>query len=384
MRISLFIARTYLLSFKNKTFISFINVLSFLGLVIGVASLICVTSIFDGFRILVRDMLLTIDPHVRISLTNEHNPKLKEHLHTYSEVVSTKYSASSKVIAGFHEKTQGAILFAHDGYASESKGNTTAIGIGLADKLGIKKGDTIHVSTPQMIDLAISGMMIPTYRELIIDSIFQISSGVQYDNSYLICNTTFIQENDIRADNFLDITISNPENVDEFIHSLKTDPQCKQMSIDSWKDLHRELYSTMEFERNISFIILGLISCVSVFNLLIAMWMTVKSKRKDIAILLSMGADTTNIRQAFLLQGLIVGIAGTGIGGIFGILLCIGQQHYGWIQLPNSIVEAMPIHLQWEVVVISISLGVLLSALAGIYPAILAASTNIAEEIRHE
>lgn len=384
MRIPLFIARTYLLSFKNKTFISFINVLSFLGLVIGVASLICVTSIFDGFRVLVRDMLLTIDPHVRISLTNKLDPKLKEHLRTYSEVVSIKYSASSKVITGFHEKTQGAILFAHDGYASESKSNTTAIGIGLADKLGIKKGDTIHVSTPQMIDLAISGMMIPTYHKLIIDSIFQISSGVQYDNSYLLCNTAFLQENDISADNYLDITISDPENVDDFIQTLKTDPKCKQMQIDSWKDLHRELYSTMEFERNMSFIILGLISCVSVFNLLIAMWMTVKTKRKDIAIFLSMGADTADIRQAFLLQGLIVGIAGTGIGGIIGILLCIGQQHYGWIQLPNSIVEAMPIHLQWEVVAISISLGVLLSALAGIYPAILAASTNIAEEIRHE
>ena len=133
-----------------------------------------------------------------------------------------------------------------------------------------------------------------------------------------------------------------------------------------------------------SFIILVIITFVSAFNILIAMWMTVKSKGKDIATLLSMGTKTKDIQLAFIFQGLIIGIAGTIMGTIIGILLCIGQQHFGWIQLPNSIVQAMPVSLEWEVVVISSILGIIVAGLAGVYPARLAIQTNISHELRHE
>lgn len=385
MRLPLLIAKTYVLSFRQKAFISFINILSFLGLIIGVASLICVTSIFNGFRELVRDMLLTVDPHIRITLSDTSNKNLISDLQRFQEIKSVEKSASTKIIVGFNDKTQAGILLTRNLHSKDdSFTNKVSIGIGLADKLDVRKGDTIRISTPDMIDIAITGMMLPQYHECIIDSIFQISSGVQYDNSYIICDYAFHQELNISGNQYLDIRVHNIDDVTTVKETLQSYPSLKTSTIETWKELHQELYATMEFERNMSFIILGIITFVSAFNILIAMWMTVKAKRKDIATLLSMGIDRQSIQITFLLQGLIIGVSGTCIGVVLGIILCLGQQYNGWIQLPNSIVKAMPVSLQWEVVFMSAIFGIAVSLLAGVYPAKLAMNTNISDELRIE
>lgn len=384
MHISLLLAKSYLLSFRQRAFISFINMLSFLGLIIGIASLICVTSIFNGFRELVRDMLLTIDPHIRITLNDQYSDSTIQSIQqTYREIATVNKSASSKIVITFQDKTHAGILFTNNSEKGHPS-NHVSIGIGLADKLGVKKGDTLRISTPDMLDIAISGFMLPQSHTVIIDSIFQISSGVQYDNTYIICNYAFHKEQAIVGNQYLDLRLNNIYDLELVMSRLASDPMTKDMKIESWKDLHQELYSTMEFERNMSFIILGIITFVSAFNILIAMWMTVKSKGKDIATLLSMGTKTKDIQLAFIFQGLIIGIAGTIMGAIIGILLCIGQQYFGWIQLPNSIVRAMPVSLEWEVVVMSSILGIMVAGLAGVYPARLAIQTNISHELRHE
>lgn len=387
MRIPLLLSRTYLFSIKQRSFISFINVLAFLGLLIGIASLICVTSIFNGFRLLVRDMLLTIDPHIRITLNEDIDYKsLEQRVSTYVTHYKCNESSSSKIIIGHREVTQaGMILGIETLHTYVNKNNNkVAIGIGLADKLGVKKGDTISLSTPEMIDMAISGMALPNGIQVVIDSIFQISSGVQYDNSFIMADLGFLRGNGLVGKQFADLRIENPDNVYELKKSLKADKIIGNLQIDTWKDLHHELYSTMEFERNMSFIILGIISFVSAFNILIAMWMMVKSKSKDIAMLLSMGVSQQDIKWTFMLQGLAIGSMGTVLGAGLGVLLCHGQESYGWISLPNSIVSTMPVSLSYDIVLISIILGISVSTIAGIYPSILATRTNISEQLRHE
>jgi lipoprotein-releasing system permease protein len=387
MRIPLLLSRTYLFSIKQRSFISFINVLAFLGLLIGIASLICVTSIFNGFRLLVRDMLLTIDPHIRITLNEGINTKgLKERLSTYVDIYEFNESSSSKIIIGHKEVTQAGMILGIESlhkYVKKSD-DKVAIGIGLADKLGVKKGDTISLSTPEMIDMAISGMALPTGIQVVIDSIFQISSGVQYDNSFIMADLHFLEDNGLVGKRFADVRIENPDKVYELQQTLKSDRFLGELQIDTWKDLHHELYSTMEFERNMSFIILGIISFVSAFNILIAMWMMVKSKSKDIAMLLSMGATQQDIKWTFMLQGLTIGSFGSLLGAGLGVLLCYGQKFYGWISLPNSIVSTMPVSLSYDIVLISVILGISVSSIAGIYPSILATRTNISEQLRHE
>lgn len=387
MRIPLLLSRTYLFSIKQRSFISFINVLAFLGLLIGIASLICVTSIFNGFRLLVRDMLLTIDPHIRITLNEDIDCKaLEERVSKYVTKYEFNESSSSKIIIGHREITQAGMILGIETFHTYIKktDNKVAIGIGLADKLGVKKGDTISLSTPEMIDMAISGMALPTGIQVVIDSIFQISSGVQYDNSFIMADLGFLRDNGLVGKQFADLRIENPDNVYELMKSLKADKTIGTLQIESWKDLHHELYSTMEFERNMSFIILGIISFVSAFNILIAMWMMVKSKSKDIAMLLSMGASQQDIKWTFMLQGLVIGSMGSILGAGLGVLLCYGQESYGWVSLPNSIVSTMPVSLSYDIVLMSIILGISVSSIAGIYPSILATRTNISEQLRHE
>jgi lipoprotein-releasing system permease protein len=332
-------------------------------------------------------MLLTIDPHIRITLNEGINIKgLKERVSTYVDIYEFNESSSSKIIIGHKEVTQAGMILGIESlhrYVKKSD-DKVAIGIGLADKLGVKKGDTISLSTPEMIDLAISGMSLPTGIQVVIDSIFQISSGVQYDNSFIMADLHFLQSNGLVGKRFADIRIDNPDNVYELTKTLKSDRIIGELQIDTWKDLHHELYSTMEFERNMSFIILGIISFVSAFNILIAMWMMVKSKSKDIAMLLSMGASQQDIKWTFMLQGLTIGSLGSLLGAGLGVLLCYGQEYYGWISLPNSIVSTMPVSLSYDIVLISVILGISVSSIAGIYPSILATRTNISEQLRHE
>jgi lipoprotein-releasing system permease protein len=330
-------------------------------------------------------MLLTIDPHIRITPFDSSKQFLIKDLANYQDLLSIEKGASSKIIVGFSDKTQAGILITRNQNKPDSiYSNKISIGIGLADKLDVRKGDTIRISTPEMIDIAITGMMLPQYHECIIDSIFQISSGVQYDNSYIICDYAFYQKHSLSGNQFLDIRIRNIDNVNSVKEKLQSHPLLKTSRIETWKELHQELYATMEFERNMSFIILGIITFVSAFNILIAMWMTVKAKRKDIATLLSMGIDRQRIQLTFIFQGLIIGVTGTLIGVIVGITLCLGQHYYEWIQLPNSIVKAMPVSLQWEVVLMTSVFGIVVSLIAGIYPSKLAMNTNISEELRQD
>jgi len=139
MHISFILAKTYLLSFRQRAFISFINVLSFIGLIIGIASIICVTSIFNGFRELVRDMLLTIDPHIRVTLNDGELEYVATSLHErYNDIATISKCSSSKIVIGFQDKTQAGVLLTKDSEISyHSTSNHVSIGIGLADKLGV-------------------------------------------------------------------------------------------------------------------------------------------------------------------------------------------------------------------------------------------------------
>ncbi|MFM7339769.1 MAG: hypothetical protein ACKO2H_06620, partial [Bacteroidota bacterium] len=158
------------------------------------------------------------------------------------EIKSVEKSASTKIIVGFNDKTQAGILLTRNLHSKdEDFTNKVSIGIGLAGKLDVRKGDTIRISTPDMIDIAITGMMLPQYHECIIDSIFQISSGVQYDNSYILCDYAFHQELNISGNQYLDIRVDNIDDVTTVKETLQSYPSLKTSTIETWKELHQEL-----------------------------------------------------------------------------------------------------------------------------------------------
>ena len=393
-----FIALRYIFSLKKLSFISFITFLSYLGITTGIAALICVSSIFNGFRDLVQDMLLSIDPHIRISQSHG-NLKLSDTLIHFTKKVDNVLKVIScntgKIIIHKNNILQPAVLSSQSELPTKlsienfvlfthTTKNNIFIGSALADKLQVMKGDTINISSLAMIDAVSSGLFQSTGIPVVIAGIFQVSGGMDYDK-YLCFSSESLGTSlfGSRTTN-IDI-IANETKFTEKIKSLIIqNPLFSSLMIKDWNELHKELYATMEYERTASFIVISLVACVAAFNILVSLWMTVHTKRKDIGMLLSMGLTTNQIKHIFLFKGMIIGIAGTVSGTLIGLLLCKGQQLYGWIPIANSIVKSLPVSIHSIDIMMSCLLTLGLAFIATIYPSSIAAKTSITESLRYE
>jgi lipoprotein-releasing system permease protein len=156
--------------------------------------------------------------------------------------------------------------------------------------------------------------------------------------------------------------------------------------IETWQDLHRDLFAVMELERWAAFIILSLIIVVAVFNVLGSLAMTVIEKQRDIGILKTMGASDKSIQRIFILEGGLIGIIGTVAGTIIGITLVLVQQHYGIFKLDSTvyIIPALPVQLRITDLIIVCGTSLLMSFGAAIYPSRRAARVLPADAVRWE
>ena len=393
-----FIALRYIFSLKKLSFISFITFLSYLGITTGIAALICVSSIFNGFRDLVQDMLLSIDPHIRISQSHG-NLKLSDTLIHFTKKVDNVLKVIScntgKIIIHKNSILQPAVLSSQSELPTKlsienfvlfthSTKNNIFIGSALADKLQVMKGDTIHISSLAMIDAVSSGLFQSTGIPVIIAGVFQVSGGMDYDK-YLCFSSESLGATlfGSRTTN-IDIIASETKFTEKIKSLIIQNPLFSSLIIKDWNELHKELYATMEYERTASFIVISLVACVAAFNILVSLWMTVHTKRKDIGMLLSMGLTTNQIKHIFLFKGMIIGIAGTVSGTVIGLLLCKGQQLYGWIPIANSIVKSLPVSIHSIDIIMSCLLTLGLAFIATIYPSSIAAKTSITESLRYE
>lgn len=393
-----FIALRYIFSLKKLSFISFITFLSYLGITTGIAALICVSSIFNGFRDLVQDMLLSIDPHIRISQSHG-NLKLSDTLIHFTKKVDNVMKVIScntgKIIIHKNNILQPAVLSSQSELPSKlsvenvvlfthSTKNNIFIGSALADKLQVMKGDTINISSLAMIDAVSSGLFQSTGIPVVIAGIFQVSGGMDYDK-YLCFSSESLGTSlfGSRTTN-IDIIASETKFTEKIKSLIIQNPLFSSLIIKDWNELHKELYATMEYERTASFIVISLVACVAAFNILVSLWMTVHTKRKDIGMLLSMGLTTNQIKHIFLFKGMIIGIAGTVSGTLIGLLLCKGQQLYGWIPIANSIVKSLPVSIHSIDIIMSCLLTLGLAFIATIYPSSIAAKTSITESLRYE
>lgn len=393
-----FIALRYIFSLKKLSFISFITFLSYLGITTGIAALICVSSIFNGFRDLVQDMLLSIDPHIRISQSHG-NLKLSDTLIHFTKKVDNVLKVIScntgKIIIHKNNILQPAVLSSQSELPTKlsienvvlfthSTKNNIFIGSALADKLQVMKGDTINISSLAMIDAVSSGLFQSTGIPVVIAGIFQVSGGMDYDK-YLCFSSESLGSSlfGSRTTN-IDIIASETKFTEKIKSLIIQNPLFSSLIIKDWNELHKELYATMEYERTASFIVISLVACVAAFNILVSLWMTVHTKRKDIGMLLSMGLTTNQIKHIFLFKGMIIGIAGTVSGTLIGLLLCKGQQLYGWIPIANSIVKSLPVSIHSIDIIMSCLLTLGLAFIATIYPSSIAAKTSITESLRYE
>lgn len=399
MNIPILFAKRLLLYKRSVSFISIITVLSIIGITAGVAALICVSSIFNGFGTLYFTMLTEFDPHIRIILpddksANDVRKKIMEHHLVQSSFIMRE----SKVICSHKSSTQPFILRTVDekdsiyltsirkstGWGNKIIGNSNGmphviIGAGVSDKLKVAPGDTISLLTLGGIEQAAQMMSIPQSTPVIIGGVF-LTNIKEYDGVMIYSYSESFPKLTKYANNVLDVRLFEKENVSNYMNELSHDTS---LTLLSWRDLHSDIYGVVDFERMVSFIIVGLVVVVSAFNILASLSMTVIQKRRDIALLKSIGASDTLIGRIFLMQGMIIGVFSTILGAVIGIALCLGQQYYGWIKLNSavSIVPSLPVSIEPRMVVFAILSSLILCFLATIYPARRAAQMSISENI---
>ena len=407
--IEFFIAQRYLRAKHKLNFITIISLLSTLGITIGVAALIIVLSVFNGFGSLVTSIMVSFDPHIRISVKDERgfsqiNSLQKiisktENVSSCSpfvegkaillnkksyEIVNLKgienktndesWGVASKIISGKFDIQDG-------GY------DKIILGIPLALRLSSRIGDTITVTSAYNIEKTITSLSIPQTRKFIVAGIFE-SNNRDYDVSYVFTSVSSAQRlfglrgkitgYELRLNNF-----KQAESVKE---NLVKKIDTNLFSVNTWYDLHKQLYNVMQIERWAAYILLCLIIAVATFNIFASLTMTVIEKKKDIGVLRAMGVNKNSILRIFIFEGILVGAIGTFIGIALGLLVCYLQIKYNFYPLDSTkyIINALPVEIRWTDILAIGGMAMFLAVTASLYPAKRAAKTIIIEAIKYE
>lgn len=402
-----YIALRYLVKRKEMRFINVISTISIIGVTIGVAALILVLSVYNGFSELVTTLLMDFDPHLRIEAVERSTPE------SYAPILKKVESIEPR--ASFAPYVSGKVLLVARGInkvvtikgieasALSSVSGVTKkivlgsgelhdhpfgilIGLVLADRLGVVVGDTLAVVSPAGAEIAALQLGIPLIRKFRVIGIYE-SNNKDYDSFYAFTDlksgqALFATGNCIDG---YDIRFNNATTADAMKKNLQKE-YGEKFHVLTWFDLHRELYTVMQVERWGAYIILCLIIAVASFNLLGSLTMTVIQKQRDIGILKAMGATDRSIAKVFLSQGLYVGILGTMFGFGIGYLLIYLQQRYHLFPLDPTvyIIPAIPVKAQLLDFIVVGSAAIGLCILAARIPAKRAAQLLPARALRWE
>lgn len=407
MRFERFIAKRYLVSKHKINFITIISMISIAGITIGVAALLIVLSVFNGFGSLVTSYLMSLDPHLRINAISEQGEdsiiSLKELLNktddikAYSAFISGKVLVYNKGITqvvnlkGVEQKSINNVYLLDenivDGDDKFQNESSVFIGLPLADKLRVMAGDTISVISPLNIEQAITQLSLPLSKRFVVDGVF-ISKNNEYDESYIFSELKDAQYLFGYKKNFqgYDIRLENINRSNSVKQKIYAQLDQSNFSINTWYDFHQELYSVMQIERWTAYIILSLIIAVATFNILGSLSMSVIEKKRDIGILRSMGVTEKSILKIFMFEGLLIGIIGTLLGVIIGYLVC-------YIQIKLNIypldplqykIDSLPVEIRISDFFLISFVSMLLSYLASLYPAKKASKVNPINAIKWE
>ena len=416
MNYELFIGLRYLRARRSETFISLITVISVLGVMIGVMTLNVVMAVMTGFEETLRDRLLGINAHV--ALVKSGDPlrdyeQLLERVRKESGVVAAAPTIYGQVMVTSGPRVSGVFVrgvdpdrvnrvvdiekYVKEGSLQELKKPQAIqvedrtvllpgviLGVRLANQLGVFRGSPIQVVSPLGSPTAIG--VIPKVRRFVVVGIFD--SGMSEIDSTLV----YMSLGDAQKFFELGDAVTNIEIRVQDVYQAKTVADSIQRKLgfpyltEDWSRLWPNLFSALKLEKTVYFLVLLLMVLIGAFNIISTLIMVVMEKRKDIAILQSMGATRAGIRKIFLIKGCVIGVVGTGLGVLFGLAICLLIQKYRFIELPKDVflISTVPVRIYWSnfLLVGFASLGVCL--LASIYPARQAAKLDPVEIIRYE
>ena len=403
-----FIAKRYLFSKKKFNFISVISLISVLGVTVGVAALIIVLSVFNGFSSKVTSMLINFDPHIRIEATGE--GKVADYGELEKKVKSMGYENSSAYtlnkgmlankktnevvfIKGVEAEGVSAvsgikdlIRFGEFDVSNDGGIGGVVIGFSLLNKLKSMPGDTITLLSPLGLEKSLTQFVDPKSGQFVIKGVYD-SDNKEYDGNYAFISIGSSQElfeldgkvNGIEM-RIPDISNSQKEK-EALMQTLGSN-----YKVLTWYDLHEDFYSILKVERMTVYLILSLIIAVASFNILGSLTMTVIEKKRDIGVLKAIGATDGMITRIFLYEGISVGLIGMIAGTIIGILVTLGQKYFQFYKLDPLIykIDALPVEMRIIDLILVPLAAFALCFLASLYPSRRAASLEPVSAIRWE
>jgi len=407
------VAMRYLRSRRQEGFISVIAWFSLLGIGLGVATLIIVMSVMNGFRQELFARIMGLNGHVGVY--NAVGGPLKDfdevtrRVRAVPDVITAGPMIESQALITANGIASGAVVRGlrladlqqrpmlanniREGSLDAVTGmNAAMIGKRMAERYGLRVGDDLTMITPNFAQTAMGVM--PRSKIVQVAAIFDVGM-YEYDNNFVYIPFELAQVLYQMRDaaTGVDILITDPQHVDDVRARIAGVLEAKYRLSD-WQRANASYFNAIEVERNVMFLILTLIIVVAAFNIISSLIMLVKDKGRDIAILRTMGATRAMVMRIFLLCGTAVGVVGTMGGVALGLVFCLNieairqflQQQTGKTLFDPTIyfLSKLPAIVEPREVVLIVGMALGLSFLATIYPAWRAARLDPVEALRYE
>ena len=322
---------------KKEGFLKIISIFSFLGIMLGVAILIIVMSVMNGFKTDLTKKILGLNPHIVIQPNNftieeEFLLKLRQEFQDIS--ISKTFSGEGIVISS--DKAKGVILKGINqnekkisefleknivaGKIEEFNKNSIFIGSELAFNLNLKEGDYASLMSSAFVATPLGNL--PKQENFKVAGIFN-TGFIEFDQNIIFLNVNdalSIFDKDFKDQN-IEIYLKEPLKADKYKNKIEKLNQ--NYFIYTWTDLNKSFFSALKVERNVMFIILTLIIIVAAFNIISGLTILIKNKTKEIAILKTLGLNNTSIKKTFFLTGFSIGFFATISGVILGVLFSL-------------------------------------------------------------